>query len=47
MEPRRLKIEPRRLKMEARRLKMEAWKVCRLVVADSDHLDKEQDPDQH
>jgi hypothetical protein len=33
--------------MEAWRFKMEAWRVSRLVVADSDQLDEEQDPDPH
>jgi hypothetical protein len=31
--------------MEAMRLKMETWRVCRQVIADSHHLDEEQDPD--
>ncbi len=39
--------EPWSLKMEAWRFKMEAWSVCRAVVADSHHLDEEQDPDAH
>jgi hypothetical protein len=30
--------------MEACRLKMEPWKVCIPVVANSHHLDEEQDP---
>jgi hypothetical protein len=41
-------MEPRgtvELKMEALRLKMEPWRVCRPVVADSQHIDEEQDPD--
>ncbi len=29
------------------RLKMEAWRAFRPVVADSHHLDEEQDPDPH
>jgi hypothetical protein len=33
--------------MEAWRLKMEPWRACRPVVADSHHLDEEQDPDPH
>ncbi len=28
-------------------VKMEPWRVCRSVVADSHHLDEEQDPDPH
>ncbi len=31
--------------MEARRLKMDAGRVCRPVVADSHHLEEEEDPD--
>jgi hypothetical protein len=31
--------------MEAWRLKMELWKVWRPVVANSHHLDEEQDPE--
>jgi hypothetical protein len=45
----RLKIESWRawtLKMEAWRLKMEVWRVCRPVVADSHHL-QEQNQDLH
>jgi hypothetical protein len=43
-------MEPLRawtLKMEVWRFKKEAWIVCRPVIADSYHLDEEQDPDPH
>jgi hypothetical protein len=39
------KIEAWMFKIEAWRLKTETWKACRPVVADSHHLDEEQDPD--
>jgi hypothetical protein len=48
----RLTMEPWRA-VDARNGGVEAqnggleWRVCRPVVADSDHLDKEQDPDPH
>jgi hypothetical protein len=38
---------PWTLKMDAWRLKMEPRIVCRPVVADSHHLDEEQNPDSH
>jgi hypothetical protein len=46
----RLKMEPQRAvdpdaQNEVWRLKIETLRVCRPVVADSHHLDEEQDPD--
>jgi len=41
----RSKVDGWRLKIEAWRLKMEAWSVFWSVVADSHHLDEEQDSD--
>jgi hypothetical protein len=37
--------EPGHLKWRCWRLKMEPWRACAPVVADSNHFDKEQDPD--
>jgi hypothetical protein len=39
-----LTMEAWRLKIEALMLKMEPWRICRSVVRDLHHFDKDQDP---